>query len=153
MKRAWWTPLAICFPQAAFPSTLQKLTPMPIASGLQRVILKPTNCRKIVAFLGTTAADASSTSRLHRARILLQRVSSISYVSSSPRNNHIVALSMKEESEANGIEKEAPLAASKERPLSRYRPSAYRGVQGGPKGKWKAQIVSKGGLRQLGTFG
>lgn len=153
MKRAWWTPLAICFPQADFSSTLQKLTSMSIANGPQRVILKPTNCRKIVAFLGTTAADASSTSRVHRERILLQRVSSVSYASPSPRNNHIVALSLKKESGASGIEKEAPLAASKERSLSRYRPSGYRGVQGGPKGKWKAQIVSKGGLRQLGTFG
>lgn len=153
MKRAWWTSLAVCFPQAAFPSALQKLTSMSFANGLQRVILKPTNCRKVVAFLGTTAADASSTSRLHRARIFLQRVSSISHVSPSVQNNRIAALSMRKESEASGIEKQAPAAASKERTLSRYRPSGYRGVQGGPKGKWKAQIVSKGGLRQLGTFG
>lgn len=41
---------------------------------------------------------------------------------------------------------------AKQRASSRYIPSSYRGVRGGPKGKWKARIVSKGGLRQLGTF-
>lgn len=42
--------------------------------------------------------------------------------------------------------------AAKRRASSRYIPSDFRGVRGGPKGKWKARLVSKGQLRQLGTF-
>lgn len=43
-------------------------------------------------------------------------------------------------------------ATAKRRASSRYIPSDFRGVRGGPKGKWKARLVSKGQLRQLGTF-
>lgn len=50
------------------------------------------------------------------------------------------------------MEETVVAAAGAKRVSSRYIPSDFRGVRGGPKGKWKARLVSKGQLRQLGTF-
>lgn len=52
-----------------------------------------------------------------------------------------------------GLDTDGKEQSNRRRASSSYVSSDYRGVIGGPKGKWKARIVSKGGVRHLGTFG
>lgn len=128
-----WVPLAAlscsyasCLSAAAAFSVL-----MPTASGVHRVL-----GRKVCLAGGATMALPLGirlpSARPAARRVFQQRVMSLS---TSEQQQHAEAS-----------------ATAKRRASSRYIPSDFRGVRGGPKGKWKARLVSKGQLRQLGTF-
>lgn len=174
-----WTLLAVCFLHASYPilATAFAVT-MPVANGVQRALLWQTGRRNIVDLSRTrlvTVRVPPGTSPLalqqpRPTRLVFRRQQVLFSTSQTPpppssqgrrRSSSLGATVSGTETNAEGQTVEtaataadaaAAEAVAKQRASSRYIPSSYRGVRGGPKGKWKARIVSKGGLRQLGTF-
>lgn len=136
MRRAlvlWWIPLAVCSPHVAGLSPVPAFAAsMPLTNGVQR------------AFFGAAKTASLPSRSQHGARVLHRMLASSVPERRLGSSSGTAGPSAKAKGE--GVEQGR-------RASSRYIPSDYRGVRGGPKGKWKARIVSKGGLRQLGTFG
>lgn len=158
-----WAPLAACWSYASCLVTTAAFTVvMPAASGMPRALFCSSGCRTLYLSRVAAGHPRSPTMALP-LRLRLPPV--------RPAARHIFqqrmmssSTSQHTASEGTGsgaaaapirgkVEKTVVVAtAAKRRASSRYIPSDFRGVRGGPKGKWKARLVSKGQLRQLGTF-
>ena len=174
-----WTLLAVCCLHASCPLLATAFAvAMPVANGVQRALLWQTGRRNIVDLSRTRlvavqpGTSASALRQPQPTRLILRQQQapfSTSQIPPPPSNQgkrrslSLGAAVPGTETNAEGQTAETAAAAAaaapsaagvaaKQRASSRYIPSSYRGVRGGPKGKWKARIVSKGGLRQLGTF-
>ena len=173
-----WTPLAACCLHAScpLPATAFAAVTMPAVNSVRRaLLLRQTGRRNIVDLSRRTrllAVQPSGTLAAPQPRPTPPRVlgkRTLFATSRAPlpsfqgrrKSSSLgAAVSSREDNAAQGqqVDEETAAAAAaaavvaKQRASSRYIPSSYRGVRGGPKGKWKARIVSKGGLRQLGTF-
>lgn len=169
MRRApelWWTPLAAALPYVAFMAPCPSVAfvasmPLAITNGfVQRAFScgfrNATRHHRLSSNLSRSSRQLSTASRCQRTRILQRAAtSSSSQGSRTPASRGPRA--------SSGVERKGDRATSSStsgkrrapgsRRPSAYVPSDYRGVVGGSRGKWKARIVSKGGLRQLGTFG
>ena len=128
-----WAPLAAlsCSYASYLSATAAFAVVMPTASSVHRVLLGRQAC------LARTTMALPLRIRAPTARPAARRVFQQRMMSSSTSEQQ-------QQAEAS--------TAAKRRASSRYIPSDFRGVRGGPKGKWKARLVSKGQLRQLGTF-
>lgn len=173
-----WTLLAVCCLHASCPLLATAFAvAMPVVNGVQRALLLQTGRRNIIDLSRTrlvavrvrpgTPASALQQPRPTRL-VLRQQQQALFSTSQTPppsssqgrrRSSSLGVAVSGTETNAEGQAAETAAAAAaaaevvaKQRASSRYIPSSYRGVRGGPKGKWKARIVSKGGLRQLGTF-
>ncbi|CAM9511477.1 unnamed protein product [Ectocarpus sp. 12 AP-2014] len=156
-----WIPLAVCCSYvshwattAAFPVV------MPAATGVKRV-LGSAGGRKLVDLsrvaLGTqqqstTAAPPVRLPLLPSARPAARRVFQQRIMSSSTSQHQQVSTPSSDPAAAAPPGPGDRVSKRRRRASTRYIPSDFRGVWGGPKGKWKARLVSKGKLRQLGTF-
>lgn len=177
-----WTLLAVCCLHASCPLLATAFAVvMPVANGVQRALLWRTSRRNIVDLSRTrlvavrirpgTSASALQQPQPTRLVLRQQQQAPLSTSQTPPssssqgkrRPSSLGVAVSGTETNAEGLTAETAAAAAaaaasaaevaaKQRASSRYIPSSYRGVRGGPKGKWKARIVSKGGLRQLGTF-
>lgn len=112
---------------------------MPTASGVHRAVLGRKLC------LARTAATMALPLRI---RVLPARPAAARRVF----QQRMMSSSTSEQKQQQQKAEASASAVAKRRASSRYIPSDFRGVRGGPKGKWKARLVSKGQLRQLGTF-
>lgn len=132
-----WAPLAAlsCSYASCLSSTAAFYVLMPAASGVHRAL-----GRKVCL---ARAASAATMPLPLRVRLPLAR----------PGARRVFQQRMMSSSTSEQQQQQVEAsAAAKRRASSRYIPSDFRGVRGGPKGKWKARLVSKGQLRQLGTF-
>lgn len=144
MKRAralWWTPLAAHCSHVACLAPPGGRPAIYTPSGVDKAIMLGSNPGYRLAFHRGHGMRVYL-SRQRRTRILQMRVSS------SPSSQEKPSAGIHSSMETGDGEE-----PSRRRASSRYIPSDYRGVVGGPKGKWKARITSKGGVKHLGTFG
>ncbi|CAM9602446.1 unnamed protein product, partial [Ectocarpus sp. 4 AP-2014] len=156
-----WIPLAVCCSYvyhwattAAFPVV------MPAATGVKRAVLGSTGGRKLVDLSravgtkqqSTTAALPLRLPLLPSARPAVRRVFQQQMMSSSTSQQQQVSTPSSDPAAAAPPGPGDRVSKRRRRASTRYIPSDFRGVWGGPKGKWKARLVSKGQLRQLGTF-
>lgn len=149
-----WTPLAVCCSYASLLPTAATLSVvMRTTGGVPRALAGSSGRRLVDLSLVAVHAGTPSLTmalplrlRLPPARPAARRVFQQQMMSSSTPQQQ----QRQEQQQAPGRGKTA--AAGGRRAASRYIPSDFRGVWGGAKGKWKARLVSKGQLRQLGTF-
>ncbi|CAN0541567.1 unnamed protein product, partial [Ectocarpus sp. 12 AP-2014] len=152
-----WIPLAVCCSYvshwattAAFPVV------MPAATGIKRAaVLGSAGGLSRVAFgaqQSTTAALPLRLPTLPSARPTARRVFQQRMMSSSTSQQQQVSTPSSDPAAAAPPGPGDRVSERRRRASTRYIPSDFRGVWGGPKGKWKARVVSKGQLRQLGTF-
>lgn len=147
MKRArvlWWTPLAAHCSHAIYVAPQRAHATMSIQAGLHEALVvgSKLGCRRLVVSYREHSVRRTLSRSSRKTRVLQSRMisSTSSQGEASPGVNPTTDAEGKQE-------------PARRRSSSRYIPSGYRGVVGGPKGKWKARIVSKGGVRHLGTFG
>lgn len=152
-----WTPLALHCPHVACLSPITAFgVVMPVIYGAKSFfgpvmahrkmdnLFRTARLVHLTAVLSTSASPSRSTSILRRMAWISQAPTSSSRGGKYP--------SLVYAASSTGVEGKGVELTGKRRASSRYISSDYRGVQGGPKGKWKARIVSNGGSKQLGTF-
>lgn len=160
-----WTPLAVCCSYVSYWATTAAFpVVMPAATGVKRAVLGSAGGRKLVDLSrvavgtqqqqSTTAALPLRLPLLPSARPAARRVFQQRMMSSSTSQQQQQVSTPSPDPAAAAPPGPAGDRVNKRRrrASTRYIPSDFRGVWGGPKGKWKARLVSKGQLRQLGTF-
>lgn len=144
-------------PLFAFASVLSM--PLAVTNGFVKHTMRQAFSRSSRQLPTSTSPVSSSSQQLapqHATSRVLPRMASTSSkggggkARASPAASPAIAPA--ESTRSSGPSERDPAAPEPSARRS-YIPSGYRGVVGGPKGKWKARISSKGGLRQLGTFG
>ncbi|CAM9848106.1 unnamed protein product, partial [Hapterophycus canaliculatus] len=149
-----WTPLAVScsyafslLVEAAFSTTMRT------TSGVPRALVGSSSRRLVDLSLVAVYAGRPSLTmalplqlRLPPASPAARRVFQQQMMSSSTSQQQ------HQQHQQQAPDRGKTAAVGRRRAASQYVPSDFRGVWGGAKGKWKARLVSKGQLRQLGTF-
>ena len=152
-----WAPLAAlsCSYASYLSGTAAFTVQMPTSSGLRRVLVGWSGGRRRLHLSGSVAGTTATAPRIRlpparpaARRVFQQRMAASSSASEQQQQQQQHA--GKAATAANPASGGG--GGGRQRASSRYIPSDFRGVRGGPKGKWKARLVSKGQLRQLGTF-
>lgn len=156
-----WIHLAVCCSYVSHWATTEAFSVvMPAATGVKRAVLGSAGGRKLVDLSrvavgtqqSTTAALPLRPSLLPSARPAARRVFQQRMMSSWTSQQQQVSTPSSDPAAAAPPGPGDRVSKRRRRASTRYIPSNFRGVWGGPKGKWKARLVSKGQLRQLGTF-
>lgn len=138
----WQTLLAAQLLYPAYMASSGACGIIPVPCGLHRAILLGGNSAGLHFVIGYRGHRRVPSLARHGIRTLQSRTK----CQDSSQDNATSGASP-------GLDTDRKEPSSRRRASSSYVSSDYRGVIGGPKGKWKARIVSKGGVRHLGTFG
>lgn len=153
----WWAfVVAAYFPYATCltpPSLAFASMPVVIANGFVKKALFDPSTRHVLSRSSRPLSTLPLTSQPQRTHILQCRATSSSASSRGRRARASPPAAGVQRGGRGSSRRSSSAPASTSSARRSYVSSDYRGVVGGPKGMWKARISSKGGLRQLGTFG